>query len=104
LEPDSVRAAGRGTARVRLRSVDVQRRHYAAAPSANVVDLEERIERRQQDLQAIIDRQAVKQASIKHLNGLRDSTDEYARGLARGRSTIANQSELMRFFEEEDSR
>lgn len=104
LEPDSVRAAGRGTARVRLRSVEVQRRHYAAAPSANVVVLEEQIERRQQDLQAIIDRQTVKQASIEHLNGLRDSTDEYARGLARGRSTIANQSELMRFFEEEDSR
>ncbi len=43
LEPDSVRAAGKGTARLRLRSVDVQRRHYAAAPSANVAALEEQI-------------------------------------------------------------
>lgn len=103
LEPESVRAAGKGTARLRLRSVDVQRRHYAAAPSANVAALEEQIQRRQLDLQAIIDRQAVKQASIEHLNGLRDATTEYARGLARGRSTIANQSDLMRFFEQEDN-
>ena len=104
LEPESVRASGSGTARLRLRSVDVQRRHYASAPSANVAALEERIDRRQLELQAILDRMAVKQASIEHLDGLRNSTTEYARGLARGRSTIANQSELMRFFEEEDGR
>ncbi len=69
LEPESVRAGGAGTARVRLRGVDVQRRHYAQAPAANVTALEEQIERLQDQLQALLDRQAVKQASIDHLNG-----------------------------------
>jgi len=104
LETESVRAGGAGTARVRLRGVDVQRRHYAQAPAANVTALEERIEALQDRLQALNDRQAVKQASIDHLNGLRQATTEYAWGLARGRSTADNQAALMRFFEDEDAR
>ena len=104
LETESVRAGGAGTARVRLRGVDVQRRHYAQAPAANVTALEEQIEALQDRLQALNDRQAVKQASIDHLNGLRQATTEYAWGLARGRSTADNQAALMRFFEDEDAR
>ena len=104
LEPESVRAGGAGTARVRLRGVDVQRRHYAQTPAANVTALEEQIEALQDRLQGLSDRQAVKQASIDHLNGLRAATTEYAWGLARGRSTADNQAALMRFFEEEDAR
>ena len=104
LEPESVRAAGAGAARVRLRSVDVQRRHYVQTPSANVTALEEQVVRVQAELQALDDRQAVIQASIDHLDGLRKATTEYAWGLARGRQTVEKQSELMRFFEEEDTR
>lgn len=104
LEPESVRAGGAGTARVRLRGVDVQRRHYAQTPAANVIALEEQIERLQDQLQALVDRQSVKQASIDHLTGLRQATTEYAWGLARGRNTAENQATLMRFFEEEDAR
>ena len=104
LEPESVRAGGAGTARVRLRGVDVQRRHYAQTPAANVIALEEQIERLQDQLQALVDRQSVKQASIDHLTGLRQATTEYAWGLARGRNTAENQAALMRFFEEEDAR
>lgn len=104
MEPESVRAAGSGTARVRLRSVDVQRRHYAAAPAPNVTALEARINQLQLELQALADRQAVKQASIEHLDGLREATREYARGLARGRSTIEDQAGFMRFFEDEYAR
>jgi len=104
LEPESVRAGGAGTARVRLRGVDVHRRHYAQAPAANVTALEEQIETLQDELQALDDRQAVKQASIDHLDGLRNATTEFAWGLARGRTTAENQAALMRFFEEEDAR
>lgn len=104
MEPESVRAAGSGTARVRLRSVDVQRRHYAVAPDANVTALEERINQMQMELATLADRQAIRQASVEHLDGLREATREYARGLARGRSTIEDQASLMRFFEEEYAR
>lgn len=104
LEAESVRVSGTGTARVRLRGVDVHRRHYAQAPAANVSALEEQIEKLQDELQALDDRQAVKQASIDHLKGLREATKQYAWGLARGRSTTENQAGLMRFFEDEDAR
>ena len=104
LEPESVRAGGAGTARVRLRGVDVHRRHYVQAPAANVTALEEQIETVQDELQVLDDRQAVKQASIDHLDGLREATSEFAWGLARGRTTAENQAALMRFFEEEDAR
>lgn len=104
LEPESVRAGGAGTARVRLRGVDIHRRHYAQTPAANVTALEEQIESLQDELQALDDRQAVKQASIDHLDGLREATSEFAWGLARGRTTAENQAALMRFFEDEDAR
>jgi len=104
LEPESVRASGRGTARVRLRGVDVQRRHYVQAPSEAVTALEKEIERVSVEVSALNDRAAVKQASIDHLTGLRQATENYAWGLARGRTTVENQAALMRFFEEEDTR
>lgn len=104
LEPESVRAAGEGTARVRLRSVDVQRRHYAQAPAANVIALENRIETLKNELQALDDRAVVRRSSIEHLDGLRKATTEYARGLARGRHTVEQQAGLLHFFEEEEAR
>jgi uncharacterized protein (TIGR02231 family) len=104
LEPESVRASGAGSARVRLRSVDVLRRHYAQAPAPQVADLEKRIEKLQNELGTLTDRMAVKQASIEHLAGLRGATTEYAWGLSRGRSTVEHQASLMRFFEEEEAR
>lgn len=104
LEPESVRAAGEGTARVRLRSVDVQRRHYTQAPAANVIALENRVETLQSELQALDDRAVVRRSSIDHLDGLRKATTEYAWGLARGRHTVEQQANLLHFFEEEEAR
>lgn len=104
LESESVRAAGQGTARVRLRSVDVRRRHYVQTPSESAAALEKEIERISAALQALDDNAAVKQASIDHLNGMRNATENYAWGLARGRVTVENQAALMRFFEDEDIR
>ncbi len=104
MDSESVRATGRGTARVRLRSVDVQRRHYVQAPSEAVVALEKEIERVSAELGALDDRAAIIQASLDHLDGMRKATDNYAWGLARGRTTVENQTSLMRFFEAEDAR
>lgn len=104
LDPDSVRATGSGTARVRLRGVDVVRRHYADAPSKAVLALEKQIATLEEQHQALKDKQDVGHGSIDHLNGLRAATTEYAWGLARGRNTAENQAALMRFFEEEDGR
>ena len=64
MEPESVRAAGAGSARVRLRSVDVQHRHYAQAPAANVLELENRIGQQTDAVQALKDRAAIKLSLI----------------------------------------
>lgn len=104
LEPESVRVAGRGTARVMVRGVDVVRRHYSDSPSMAVLTLEGDIRQIEDKLQSLDDQQTVRQASVEHLNGLRASTNEFAWGLARGRHTAENQASLMRFFEAEDDR
>lgn len=103
LDPASMRATGMGTARVRIRGLDVVRRHYVEAPSVAVQELEKKIADQESQLLALTDQQAVKQASIDHLNGLRGATTEYAWGLARGRSTTEQQATLVRFFEDEET-
>ena len=55
-------------------------------------------------MQALKDRAAIKRASSEHLEGLRRATTEFAAGIARGRHTVEKQAELIRFFEEEDTR
>jgi uncharacterized protein (TIGR02231 family) len=102
LDPESIRAAGMGTARVRLRGVEIVQRYYVNTPDVTVHELEEHIEALQDQLRTITDQQAVWRSSIEHINGLREATKEFAWGLARGRSTIENQAALMRYFEEED--
>lgn len=104
LDPESVRAAGSGSARVRMRGVDVVRRHYTDAPSAAVQALEKEIRKIDDRLSALADQRTVVQSSINHLDGLRSATTEFAWGLARGKSTTDNQASLMRFFESEDGR
>jgi uncharacterized protein (TIGR02231 family) len=103
LDPESIRATGMGTARVRLRGVEIVQRYYVVTPDAKVHALEEQIEALQDQLRTLTDRQTVWRSSIEHINGLREATKEFAWGLARGRSTIENQAALMRYFEEEDT-
>ena len=104
MDPESVRVSGAGTAGVRIRSVDVRRRHYEKSPSTDVRALEDQIQNLRNDLQGYDDAAAVKSASLEHLAGLRRATTEYADGLARGKSSIDHQGQLIRFFEEEDTR
>lgn len=104
LEPESVRAQGAGSAHVRLRSVDVTRRRYTVAPSKKVQELEEALEERRQALQAVHDARAGAEATLAHLDGMRGETEQYARGLARGQSTVEDQVRLLAFFEEQDAR
>lgn len=102
LETESVRAAGQGKARVRLRGVDVNRRHYADAPATRVRELEAEARRLENELQVVADTQAGREAALRHLEGLRSETEQYARALARGQTTPEDQTRLMAFFQEQD--
>ncbi|MCI0396986.1 MAG: mucoidy inhibitor MuiA family protein [Chloroflexi bacterium] len=102
LQPDSVRVGGRGTAQVRILGVDVNRAFYEQTPAEKVRELEQQIERLEDELRVLTDRQAAQAAHAKYLEGLRQATQEYARGLARGRTTVEEQTRLVQFIQEQD--
>lgn len=102
LEQESVRVSGQGTARVRIQSVDVTRQFYEEAPLEWVRELEREIEQVQDELRVLADEKARWAAHGNYLNGLRQATVEFARGLSRGRTTVADQTELLIFLQKED--
>lgn len=102
LEPESVRVTGRGTAKLRILGVDVTRSFYVDPPSARVQDLEQQIEQLEEEQRAFQDEKAGWQGRSKYLDGLRESTAEFAKGLARGRIDVAQQSDLLSFMQKEE--
>jgi len=102
LSPESVRVSGRGTAQVRILSVDVSHRHYEQTPSQRVHELEEQIEALTDEQRTLDDETAVWQAQSDYLDGLRQASTAFAKGLARGRSSIADQNDLLDFMRQQD--
>jgi uncharacterized protein (TIGR02231 family) len=82
--------------------VDVRRHHYVETPAAQVQQLEKEIEMLNDQLRNLEDDKAGWLAHAKYLDGLRQSTTEFAKGLSRGKSTIADQLELTQFLQEQD--
>lgn len=103
LDPDSVRVGGGGAAQVRILGVDVSRRHYELAPERRVRELEAQIEQVVDDVQVLDDSYAGLVAQVEHLQGLRQATREFARGLSRGRTSVEDQVRLMQFLGEQDN-
>ncbi len=104
LEIDSVRVSGKGSARVRLLGVEVNHRFYEETPATRVRELEQQIEQLEDENKVIEDEKAVWAAQAQYLNGLRQATAEYAKGLARGRTSIEDQNNLAQFLQEQDNK
>lgn len=104
LDVDSLRVAGHGTARVRLLSVELQRHHYIETPATAVRDLLRAIESAEEEQRAAADRASALQAHLDYLAGLRSETEQYAKALAWGRTTIEDQSRVGRHLLDEDER
>ncbi|MGD8806475.1 MAG: mucoidy inhibitor MuiA family protein, partial [Chloroflexota bacterium] len=102
LDTGSVRAGGSGTAQVRVHGVDVRRRHYEETPAANVRELEARIDGLEDELKAFLDGQEVLEAQGRYLEGLRGASEQFARGLALGRTSVEEQGRIGRFMQEQD--
>jgi uncharacterized protein (TIGR02231 family) len=102
LEVETVRATGRGTGRTRILSVDVRQQFYTETPATDVRQLEKAIESLEDEIRVQKDQQAGLAAQAKYLEGLRQATDHFARGLARGQTTVQDQVELVRFLQERD--
>ncbi len=100
--PESLRVAGRGEAAVQLRSVDVRRRHYASTPSEKAAELEAAIKDTRAALAVLDDRKATTTAQLGYLDGMRGETAAFAKGLARGDTSIAEQTALLAYLAEQD--
>lgn len=95
LDPASVRASARGTARARLLGVDVRPAFYTAAPAARVRELEERLAALDGEERVLTDEADTLGQQIAYVDGLAGAARVQAAGLAGGRTTLAAQQELL---------
>ncbi|MFZ0544326.1 MAG: mucoidy inhibitor MuiA family protein [Candidatus Promineifilaceae bacterium] len=102
MDANSVRAAGSGTAAVRLQGVDVGRVFYEQTPAVRVQALETEIEKLEDELRVLADSKAGWAAHAKYLDGLRQATEQYAWGLSRGRTKVDDQVQLAQFLQQQD--
>jgi uncharacterized protein (TIGR02231 family) len=102
MEPESVRVSGTGTVAVQILSVDVVREYYEQSPSVPIQSLEAEIEAVNEELLAVEDNIKIWQAEADQLNGLRQATDEYAKGLSRGRMSVEDQNDLIVYIRDQD--
>src|SRR5207302_6404316 len=98
LDPASLRVAVRGTAPTKLLGVDARKSFFAEVPAARARDLEARLEAVEDEGRADADGSATLARQMAHLDGLADAARLYAYGLANGKTTLANQADLLAFL------
>jgi uncharacterized protein (TIGR02231 family) len=88
LQPESVRASGKGTARARLLGVSTRMEYFTDTPAASVRDLEARLRAAQDAGAELAARSGVLEKEQKNLDALGAQAESFARGLAlRGKGT-----------------
>jgi uncharacterized protein (TIGR02231 family) len=88
LNPDSVRAAARGTARVRLLGVQVNTVFFTDTPAEQVRELEAQIEAAQDELAGNEARAGLLKSQRANLEALAGKVDIYATALAAGERSV----------------
>ena len=97
---DSVRAAGRGTARARLLGVSLQVKHFVAPPAHTERELEEKIQAATDaDAELAAEAEGLEKAQ-QSLDGLAAQSDVFARGLALRNRSTADQAAIFDFLAE----
>jgi uncharacterized protein (TIGR02231 family) len=95
LDPASVRASARGTARARLLGVDVRRDFYVETPAERVHELEEQVERLQDEMRGLDAQVELLKREQTILGELGGQAEAYARGLAYAKTTASDQMALL---------
>ncbi|MBP7688239.1 MAG: mucoidy inhibitor MuiA family protein [Thermoflexales bacterium] len=102
LQPDSVRAAGGGTARAALLGVEVRHMFFSETPVAEVQALELQIEALTTQDKALADQAEAATVRAGFARGLSDkATEQLARGLAFGRAEIDRGAVLIDFVQQQ---
>jgi uncharacterized protein (TIGR02231 family) len=102
MDTNSIRVRGSGTAKVRLLGVEVTRQFFEESPAEAVRELEAQIEEVKDSLRVLEDQKAGWQAHGTYLDGIRQATAEFAKGLSRGKTTVAEQQQVIAFLQEQD--
>ena len=102
MDTNSIRVLGSGTAKVRLLGVEVTRQFFEESPAEAVRKLEDQIEEVKDSLRVLEDQRAGWQAHGTYLDGIRQATAEFAKGLSRGKTTVAEQQQVIAFLQEQD--
>lgn len=102
MEKESVRVSGTGNVAVRILSVDAAHEHYEQSPSPLIQTLESEIDDVNEELSALEDDIAIWQAEANQLEGLRQATGEYAKGISRGRMSVDDQNDLLVYIRTQD--
>ena len=95
LNPDSLRAAARGTARARLLGVQVQRSFYSDTPAEQARQLEQQIETLQDTLKQLDSQVELTRQHRQVLDKLAGHTEMYAAALAAGELSVEAQLSLL---------
>lgn len=97
LLPDSVRAAGRGTARAKLLGVSTRLEQFAETPAEAVRDLEQKIQAAEDADNDLLAQIGVVEKEQRYLDGLAAQSEMYARGLALRNRTPEEQGAIFDF-------
>lgn len=98
LQPESVRVAGRGAARVRLLGAATRKTSFEETPAEAVRDLEARLLDAQAVSQELAARAGVLEREQKHLDDLGGQAETFARGLALRGQKLEEQGALFDFL------
>jgi len=105
LDADSVRVAGRGTARVRLTGVDVRHEYFAETPSVPAAELRRRLEEMQDADQAHQDEISLLDAQLQVLSSTcQHAGENLARGIGRGRAKVADGEAVLSLVDKQYTR
>jgi uncharacterized protein (TIGR02231 family) len=98
LDPESVRAAVRGSASARLLGVSVERTYYRESPAKRVQALEAEIQSLEDEDASRKSEQAVIEGQLAFLDALAEQTEPVARGLAFGRTQVSDLAALLDYL------
>jgi uncharacterized protein (TIGR02231 family) len=94
LNPDSLRASARGTARARLMGLQVQREFYTQTPAENIRSLEEQLENLQDDVKRLDAKSDLMRRSRDDLLRLSSQAETFALALAAGEASVEDQAAM----------
>lgn len=97
LLPDSVRAAGRGTAKAKLLGVSTRLEHFVETPAEAARELEQQIQAAEDADNDLLAQIAVVEKEQRYLDGLGAQSEMYARGLALRNRTPEEQGAIFDF-------